>query len=85
MVAVASFTAPQCGQGARSMGPPQALQNFASGGLACWQKEHFAASITRNLQAGFERKIAAYCTLCGNAVARPGPHEKVFGHALDVV
>jgi hypothetical protein len=62
MLAVASFTAPQCGQGARSMGPPQALQNFASGGLACWQKEHWAAGISRNLQPDFGRKIGAYCT-----------------------
>jgi hypothetical protein len=38
LAALTSFTAPQFGQGARCKAPPQALQNFASGGLDFSQK-----------------------------------------------
>ena len=35
-----SFTAPQCGHGARASVPPQELQNFESAGLRCSQYGH---------------------------------------------
>jgi hypothetical protein len=64
LAALTSFTAPQAGHGARCSAPPQALQNFASGGQGFSQKGQTIAIVMA------KNAVRVHCSSGTRAVIR---------------